>query len=295
MSINSGTILVPIGFTDQSIVALQQAVQFAKRTNSQLHLLSVIELPSAFAKLFSDSDSEISRIKDLMSAKLDEVKNTYCSDLDNVNCIVSTGKIYAKIIETAEIINASLIIMGTDGSDQNIKKKFIGSNALRVVRTASCPVITIKGEVLKNDVNKIILPLDLHKETKEKVTLAIEYARDLNSEIKVVSVLFNNDDFIKNKLIRNLNQVEQFISSKGIKCHSELIEVNAKKDFLSSIINYSNTENADLIMIMTQQESEYTLNFLGSNAKYLINHSSIPLVSVRPSQKRDMSGTAMSN
>ena len=59
----SKKILVPIGFTDQSLVALQQAIRVAKLTNSDLILLSIVELPSAIKKLFSDYESEIDNIK----------------------------------------------------------------------------------------------------------------------------------------------------------------------------------------------------------------------------------------
>ena len=62
-------ILVPIGFTDQSFVALQQAISVAKLTNSDLVLLSIVELPSAIKKLFSDYESEIDNLKDQLKKK----------------------------------------------------------------------------------------------------------------------------------------------------------------------------------------------------------------------------------
>ena len=65
----------------------------------------------------------------------------------NVECIVSSGKIYDKIVETAESVAANLIVMGTDGSPKDIRKKFIGSNANNVVRLSPCPVITIKANL----------------------------------------------------------------------------------------------------------------------------------------------------
>ena len=41
--------------------------------------------------------------------------------------------------------------------------------------------------------DNIILPLDLGKETKEKVTFAIEYARYWNSTIRIVSVYLKDN------------------------------------------------------------------------------------------------------
>jgi len=192
-------ILVPIGFTDQSLVALQQAVIVAKRTNSELFLLSVVEMPTALQKIFSDYEEKQKHFKEKLRENLIELSNNYCEGVSNVKCLVSSGKIYEEITDIAESLGASLIIMGTDGTPKDIKKKFIGSNANKVVRSAPCPVITIKGKSIKNTCDMIALPLDLNKETREKVTNAIQFARLFNSEVRAFSVSFS--DIKNNKLI----------------------------------------------------------------------------------------------
>ena len=174
-------IIVPIGFTYQSIVALQQAVIVAKHTNSELFLLSVVEMPTALQKIFSDYEEKQKQFKEKLRENLVELSNKYCEGVSNVKCLVSSGKIYEEITDFAESVGASLIIMGTDGTPKDIKKKFIGSNANKVVRSAPCPVITIKGKSISNACDMIALPLDLNKETREKVTNAIQFARFFNS------------------------------------------------------------------------------------------------------------------
>ena len=98
----------------------------------------------------------------------------------------------------------------------------------RVVRLSNIPVITIKENTSTENFDNIILPLDLGKETKE-VTFAIEYARYWNSTIRIVSVFLKDNTNEKNILIKNLNQVSNFISNAGVKCTSELIEGEKNK------------------------------------------------------------------
>ena len=283
-------ILVPIGFTDQSLVALQQAVVVAKHTNSELFLLSVVEMPTALQKIFSDYEEKQKQFKEKLRENLVELSNKYCEGVSNVKCLVSSGKIYEEITDVAESVGASLIVMGTDGTPKDIKKKFIGSNANKVVRSAPCPVITIKGKSISNAFDMIALPLDLNKETREKVTNAIQFARFFHSEIRAFSVSFaNDDDSTKNKLNRTLSQVSEFITSKGVKCSTELVEISSSASFSGSIVKYSEDINADLIMIMTKGEENLDLNFLGSNARKLINKSDIPVMSIRPAAKKDTS------
>ena len=283
-------ILVPIGFTNQSIIALQQAVVVAKHTDSELFLLSVVEMPTAIQKIFSDYEEKQKQFKEKLRENLLDLSSKYCDGVKNVKCMVTSGKIYEEIIDVADSINANLIVMGTDGTPKEIKKKFIGSNANKVVRSAPCPVITIKGKSVSTSCEVIALPLDLNKETREKVTYAIQYARLFNSSIKVFSVSYDNDDdSIKNKLNRNLSQVNDFISSKGISCSIDLLEISTSASFSGSIVKYTEDINANLIMIMTKGEDNLDLNFLGSNARKLINKSDIPVMSIRPSIKKDTS------
>ena len=283
-------ILVPIGFTNQSLVALRQAVIVAKHTNSELFLLSVVEMPTALQKIFSDYEEKQKQFKDKLRENLVALSNKYCEGVSNVKCLVSSGKIYEEITDVAESVGASLIVMGTDGTPKDIKKKFIGSNANKVVRSASCPVITIKGKSISDSCDLIALPLDLNKETREKVTNAIQFARLFNSEIRAFSVSYTNDDeTTKNKLNRTLSQVSEFITSKGVKCSTELVEISSSASFSGSIAKYTEDIYADLIMIMTKGEENLDLNFLGSNARKLINKSDIPVMSIRPAAKKDTS------
>ena len=77
-------------------------------------------------------------------------------------------------------------------------------------------------------------------------------------------------------MTRNLDQVEQFIINKGVKCCAELV-YESNDSLPKAVLNYSKKVNADLVMIMTQQESDFTLYFLGSTARSIINESDIPV------------------
>ena len=66
-------ILVPIGFTNQSLLALQQAVIIAKHTNSELFLLSVVEMPSALQKIFLEYEEKQKLFKKKLRENLIEL------------------------------------------------------------------------------------------------------------------------------------------------------------------------------------------------------------------------------
>ena len=286
MSIVTSRILIPIGFSDQSMIALGQGFNLAKIKKSEIILLSVIENQKKIESLFLDDKTH--ELQQKVNDKLVEVGKQYAAEYDiHVETMVAKGRVYEKIIEVAEMVNADLIVMGTNGTPKGVLKKVIGTNAERVVRLAHCPVITLKGKDHRNGCENIILPLDLGKQTKEKVTLAIEYARYWDATIRVVSILLRDKQEIKDKLVRNLNQVEKFISDADVECSSELLEVEKGKGLVKSILEYERKFESDLILIMTRQEDVFS-NKLGTVAREIIYQSEIPVMSIKPHEREDV-------
>ena len=76
-------------------------------------------------------------------------------------------------------------------------KKLIGNKLSLYLLPNTSTILSAK---LVGGRSYIILPLDLDKETKEKVTYALEYARYWDATIRVVSVLLSDNQEIKGKL-----------------------------------------------------------------------------------------------
>ncbi|MBT4344517.1 MAG: universal stress protein [Flavobacteriales bacterium] len=285
---SANKILVPIGFSEQSILALGQAFNLAKIKNSDVVLLSVVKEQSMMQSLFVDDLTDQLKLK--VKQKLNELAKQYGDKFGvSVDTMVSKGKIYEQINEVAELISADLIIMGTNGSQGN-KSKLIGSNAEKVVRLSKCPVITIKGKDNRIGCENIILPLDLERQTKEKVTYALEYARYWNATIRVVSVVLRDNQEVREKLKKNINQVHDFIVKAGVKCSAELIEGGKKITLGNFVFQYEKKFDADLIMIMTKQEELSLSNNISDTARYIINNSEIPVMSIRPKESKHITG-----
>jgi nucleotide-binding universal stress UspA family protein len=285
---SASKILVPIGFSEQSIVALIQALNLAKIKNSEVVLLSVIREQSAIQSLFLDDKSD--ELKVMVKEKLDSIALKYAKKYAiDVDTMVAKGKIYEQINKVSEMISADLIVMGTNGS-QGRSSKVIGSNAEKVVRLSKCPVITIKGKDHRDGCENIILPIDLESETKQKVTYALEYARYWNATIRVVSVDLGISKDVREKLSRNVTQVRDFIIKAGVKCTAELIEAKNKQTLGDFVFNYQKLFDADLVMIMTSTEELSFSNNISDTARYIINHSEIPVMSIRPKESKYITG-----
>ena len=287
INMSASKILVPIGFSEQSIIALGQAFNLAKIKNSDVVLLSVIEGQSMIESLFLDDKSD--ELKAKVKSKLEDIASIYSSEYGvDVDTMVAKGRVYEEVNKVADMISADLIVMGTNGV--NSKSKFIGSNAEKVVRLSKCPVITIKGKSHRDGCENIILPLDLEKQTKEKVTYALEYARYWDATIRIVSVILRDNNEVRAKLSKNIKQVEQFIIDAGVKCTSEIVEGEKKRNLGDFIFDYEKKFDADMIMIMTKKEELTLSNNISVTARYIINNSDIPVMSIRPKEVKHITG-----
>lgn len=261
-------ILVPIDSTDQTIIALHQSYNLAKLTNSKIVLMSVDEGIPPFMK---------NRLAEL-------AKEASVATGQPVETMERKGNVYEEIVKVADVLNPLFIMIGL--SSKITIGKIIGKNAFKMVRESKHPVITIKGKEHRDGCKTILLPLDLSKETREKVDKAIELARLFNATIRVISILTSSDEFFENKLISLSNQVWKRIKDEGVRC---TIKTLRGKDVPQMILDYGHEVDADLILIMTKAELSMKEFFIGTVAQRIINESDIPVLSYRPMERKDTS------
>jgi universal stress protein A len=138
-------ILAPTDFSDYSKKALSDALELAQIFGAKLSLLHVLEPspylgeftpPTMGADLLSDLEQQASAA---LARMLPEAQNAQIE----VTRSVVMGSPSLKIVETAEAEHVDLIVMATHGRT-GLSHLLIGSVAERVVRTAPCPVLTMR-------------------------------------------------------------------------------------------------------------------------------------------------------
>ena len=287
MSNTVNKIVVPVDFGEQAQIAIEQAAHLAKMISAEITLVYVMESGGFLSRFVSKGQDEEMRKE--IDSKLDELIDQVQKD-HGVKCdrVIAHGSVYDKVAEVADMLSAKFIVMGTNGST-GARKRFIGSNTLRIVRESKVPVIMIKGKHHRDGCKNIVVPLDLTKETREKVNKAMEFAKMYGADIRIVSVLFTTDEFIVNRLTRQLSQVKAYVEKHSTRCTAEIIKgIKGEESLGQIIVDYANKVEGDLLLIMTQQEQDITDLFIGSAAQEIINKSDIPVLSIVPTPKKDL-------
>lgn len=138
-------ILVPIDFSACSDAALQWGLEFAREFDATLHLLHVVEDPDMSLSAMAGFPMPLATIleqfqsegrKRLLQAVPEDARGRVI-----VACPVASP--VAEIVRYAQEAAIDLVVMGTHGRGF-IAHALIGSVAERVVRRASCPVLTVR-------------------------------------------------------------------------------------------------------------------------------------------------------
>lgn len=137
-------ILVPIDFSPPSDAALEYARTIATRFGATLHLFHVAQDPYQAFYSTEVYVPAIEGLRDEIAAEsLKRLKERLrASDL-HATATVVIGTPAWSIVEYAGGHEIDLIVMGTHGRG-GMSHLLMGSVAERVVRTASCPVLTVR-------------------------------------------------------------------------------------------------------------------------------------------------------
>ena len=273
MASSENKILIPTDFSEQSLIAIGQSYNLARFSNAKIVLLHVVE------------DTPSQAVKNSLEGLAKDI--TTKSGLE-VETMISKGNVYKEILKVAEEISPKLIFLGLNSSMGF--SKVIGQNAFQLIREANFPVVTIKGKQHKNGCSNIVLPLDLTKTSREKVGKAIEFAKYFNAAIRIISIFTPDEVTFENKLIAYSHQVKKYIKENGVACSNKTVEGHNKPRI---VIDYANKIDADLIVIMNQPDLSVKEMFTGTPAQQVVNLSNIPVVTIRPMDRKDTSNAFM--
>jgi len=284
MSERKNKIVVPLDFHEQSMIALEQTRGIARFMKAEIIILYIIEATDIISSMFRKEEQE-KKIYEEVKRRLEELAASTSEKFGlPVSLRIERGKVHEQILRVSEEVKARFIVMGKNDADEGFKR-FIGQNTSHVIANSDCPVITIKGKEHNLGVKNIVLPLDLTKKTREKVFNAVSFGLHFNSAIWMVSVLTGGVSITRSRIYAKMKKAKSMIEENGVPCNIKLFKRTEKPDY-EVIIKYALDIDADLIMIMTHQESDFRDHYIGTFAHEIINRSDIPVMTMIPSDPK---------
>lgn len=196
------------------------------------------------------------------------------------HAIVRNGNILDEIPKITEEVKAELVVMGTHGLRGF---QFItGSHALRVISESKSPFIVVQEQTTRSsDIKKILVPFDLHKETKQKIKFASDLAKKFNAEVHVICPK-ESDEYLNNQVKRNMAYAEGYFIDNGIACKTKVTEEDSSV-FVKELLKYAHYADIDLICILNFA-GERLIHAFGVDAEQQVitNDAGIPVLVINP-------------
>ena len=271
-------ILVPYDFSKVSRHALGFACEIAEKSNAAIILLNVIEHPTQdfFSKMGVKSldpmeQLYVKKMVEQVEAKLNAVGTEAQFSDDKIFYKIQLGNAFNTIIDQIVDERVDLVVMGTEGTDGS-NELFAGSNAERVVRKATCPVITVQNKCEIEPIEKIVFASDFENTDNTFVSQLKTLQATLGAQLKVVKI---NTPASFTSTRHDMKQMREFVNKNDIQNYT--IEIYNQKNEVDGIMFYAEDVEADMIALGTHQRRGVGHFLSGSIAEDVTNHSPIPV------------------
>jgi nucleotide-binding universal stress UspA family protein len=282
-------ILVPLDFSPTSLEAINFAKSLARHTNAEIFLLHVRENIYATTDPFFSGNLPVDTydnvLVDLSTNNLNKARELFNDEpWLKVNVMSTMGRTHSEIVRISNEEHFDIIIMGTRGVS-GFQEFVAGSNTYKVVSDAKVPVLSVQEKNNVYDFKKILVPFTDMPHSRENVIYAIKFAEIYSAELNVLGINDGSPEQIK-KLQLEARQIEKMVDKHILKCSINLITENFKADV---VLQHAKKTNSDLIVVVGDMDKQnFAEYFSGSFSQQIVNHSSIPVLSIHSKYNPEM-------
>ena len=299
-------ILCPIDFSDHSRRALDHAIAIARwyeSTVTALHVFSPAPVaafgpgPVVFEPIVLTAAD-----RDQLLADTRAFAETESAPGITIEAVVREGNTAAEILEQAASMNADLLVIGTHGRS-GFERLVLGSVAEKVLRKASCPVLTVPkrlpdavpaGPVLYK---RILCPVDFSDSSLNALKYAISMAQEADGQLTVLHVVaheFENTadmagivydagmtigDFLKEREEALRRRLQEAVAGATEFCSVESLMTHGKP--WREVLRIAAERQSDLIVMGVQGRGAADLLFFGSTTQHVVREASCPVLTLR--------------
>jgi nucleotide-binding universal stress UspA family protein len=273
--------IVPIDFSVDSLKGLEWALLFSRKLPINIQMVYVLTHGSNLQPSEMEEEHKIAMNQ---FEKLMEEHSSQLGKDSKLKYIIKKGKVYREVVNQVNSFEKGVLSTSTHGAS-GFEELFIGSNALKIMAATEQPVFTIRQGPVPTDIKKIVIPIKLDQDTRQKTPMAGDIAELFGAELHVVTITSNKNKQDLERLETYGNQVVNFFKARNLKTVSKTLIGDSMPNLTC---NYAEAVDADMIAIMSGDIDKLNI-FLGSYAQQMVNKANIPLLSITPTEKQQAS------
>lgn len=300
MSISLRRILVPTDFSGAAAQACRAAVIFARLYGAQLHVLRVAAFRKAerhdpLAHVVDPDRVKAELEAEALAAIGEMLAEVDTSDLDIQPVFRSGIAAGPTIVDYAANQDVDLIVMGTHGR-RGLNHLMLGSVAEEVVRSAGCPVLTVRATQSPTPVSfkRFLMPLDFSEHSDAALCTAHQLATDFGASLQLLHVveplhsmgISNYGHEIGAQWETSQKEAAEEIMKKACEDLGTEAEVHTFRTVIGkpadAIPIVAEEYDGDLIVIPSHGRTGLKRFLMGSVAEKVVRHALCPVLTLKP-------------
>jgi nucleotide-binding universal stress UspA family protein len=212
--------------------------------------------------------------------ELDQLKKKYTSPKYHLDAVVTVGNVFREITTVITDKKPDLVVMGSSGTS-GWEEFWIGSTTEKIVRTAPCPVITIKGETDPSQLKKVVFASSFDELDVDLAARIKNMQQVFDAQFYFVSIN-TPGNFITSREAQH--RLDKFIHRyKFVQVHTEIYN-SLSED--AGILEFADDIGADLIAMATHGRTGMLHLLTGSIAEDVVNHSKRPVWTLKTTPQK---------
>ena len=275
-------ILVPTDFSPNAARAIDYAVQIAKLNQATIYVIHAcdnldtlnmenVQLRREYNKKITDKAFDN---LEMIRRSIEETEQVL------VNIQLYSGPVNDTILLAAQEHNADLVIMGTLGIS-GIKEAIFGSKTAAVISNTTVPVLAIPLEYDWSPPSKFLLAINHFDEVSDILYPVFDLAKTFKAEVRL-TVFTDEDNIVSSNYLTDAREIK-FAEDKLRKKYSDLV-INAEhltgRHFEESINEFIESNQIDLLAMMTHKRSFIGSIFKRSITRKMSYHSKVPILAI---------------
>ncbi|SER03752.1 universal stress protein [Neolewinella agarilytica] len=278
------SILVPVDFSKVSANAFRYALRLADQLDASIDLLYV--LPDTDGSLMSISlnDQYVGLGKEKLADFFTKGMTAVSSHLEHVPAVrlfVENGSLRATILRHLEAEQNNLILMGTQGEDNEEADNIFGSNTSNLVGRATCPVLVIPKSFDFRPLHSICYATDLTHIDAFHAGHVLKALRVFKPRLDFVHVKTGKGQ--KTNFDMDLLREVFHRPGTGVDTRFHVLEDD---DVAEEILDYAEDISADLVVMHRPRRGWLSRLFSKSNTREAVLETTLPLL-ILPQEESD--------
>lgn len=271
------TILFGSDFSEEADEAFEYAITIAHKMEASVTLYHSIEEMYDFATRSQRIiDKEIEEISKRFENQIKEIRKQPKYRDIHLDYKIDVGRTVANIEKAASEVGADLIVMGYQNNEEDsgsLKRMLYGNITSEVILTSDVPVLAVPSGSKEHDFKNMIFASDYNATELEIIESLVALAEEFSSSIEIVHV----DEEETKEAQKAFQAFREKVNTSVTNFHFVYTHLTGK-DFAKEISEYSQSKNADLIVMGRKKRSFLRYIFSMGEAKELTFCKSAPLL-----------------